>query len=232
MGAYRKMLFYKDKLLVLASGVYEPNRYTFFFEEHIDVRAGDVVLDLVTGSGFFPVVLAETASRIVGIDINKSCVDNARMNAALNGYEEKIDIRLGSLFEPVPRDEKYDLIIANPPEFPTPPEKERDDWFGLASLAGRDGRKVIEGILPKLQDYLKPGGRFQMWHAWYANIPKTLQQLEDLGFETELTAEKYFSVGFLSFERATYLETIGFPLLNLDGKLMQHHAIITAKNRN
>src|SRR5688572_18246060 len=71
------------------------------------------VLDLGTGSGIGAVFAARKGASVVAVDINPEAVRCARINALLNHVDERIDVRLGDLFEPV-RGEEFDLVLFNP----------------------------------------------------------------------------------------------------------------------
>ncbi len=77
------------------------------FERRVDV------LDLGCGSGILAIAaVALGARRCLAVDIEEQAVAAAVANAALNGLEERISVRLGSL-DAVAGDETFDLVLAN-----------------------------------------------------------------------------------------------------------------------
>ncbi len=218
---------YKDKIFLIDDHVLEPDQYSIFLEQNLKINVGDLVLDLVTGSGFHAIMMSDKARKVIGVDLNPDCVKCARRNVLLNNAEEVVEIRAGNLYEAIESNEKFNLIVAWPPQFPASPEKKRNDWYGIATEGGKDGRDVIDKIILGAPDFLRKNGRIQILQAWYSNVPQSLDMLRSLGFDAEITAEAFFPVGHLSYERATYLEDIGFPLIEKDGKLVQHHSVIT-----
>ncbi|WP_067604007.1 DUF7059 domain-containing protein [Nocardiopsis listeri] len=78
----------------------------------------DRALDLGTGCGVQALHLASRAREVVATDLNPRAVRLAGISLALSGVH---DARLlqGSLFEPV-EDERFDLIVSNPPFVITP----------------------------------------------------------------------------------------------------------------
>lgn len=73
---------------------------------------GKRVLDMGCGTGILAIMAGELgASEIVAVEIEDWTVENARENAALNGYES-IDVRLGGA-ETIEGDAPYDIILAN-----------------------------------------------------------------------------------------------------------------------
>lgn len=227
MSKAKEIMIYKDVLFMFEGAVQKPDTYSFFLEENIIISPGETALDLTTGSGFHAIMIAQTASKVVGIDVLSSAVECAARNVELNDLVEKVEIRQGYLFEGLLTNECFDLIVAWPPVMPTPKEKHRDDWFGVANEGGEDGRQIIDKIILNAGNYLNKGGRLQILHPWYTDFQKSISMLQELNFQAEITKEGYFPVGALSFERADYLKKIGFPLIEKDGQLMQHHAVIT-----
>lgn len=78
------------------------------------VPAGATVLDLGTGSGVLAVAAARSARSVVAVDINPAAVRCARINALLNGVEDRVEVREGDLFAPV-AGERFDVVLCNPP---------------------------------------------------------------------------------------------------------------------
>lgn len=78
------------------------------------VPAGATVLDLGTGSGVLAVAAARSARSVVAVDLNPAAVRCARINALLNGVEDRVEVREGDLFDPV-AGERFDVVLCNPP---------------------------------------------------------------------------------------------------------------------
>ncbi len=123
------------------------------------VMKGDFVLDLATGSGIIAIFCADKAKKVIATDINPRAMIFARFNSILNGVEEKIDFRVGDLFQPV-KGLKFDLIIWNGPtvSMPDVPEK-----YPIYSFGGKDGAEFTKRFINEALNYLKPQGRLQ----WY-----------------------------------------------------------------
>ena len=67
------------------------------------------------GSGIISIMLARhfKNSKIIAVDISQKALDVAQKNIQKFGLEERIELRLGSLLEPV--SEKIDYLVSNPP---------------------------------------------------------------------------------------------------------------------
>jgi hypothetical protein len=122
----------------------------------------DTVLDLGTGCGIQALHAARHARRVVATDISRRALDLARLNAAVNGVSN-IELRLGSLFEPV-EGETFDRVVSNPPFVITP----RGD--GVPAYEYRDGGlvgdAVVASVIAGAGSSLAPGGVAQLLGNW------------------------------------------------------------------
>lgn len=83
---------------------------------------GKTILDLGAGSGILSLIaLKNGAERAVATEINPYAVANANYNAEQSGYKDRMDVRLVSMDNPgaysvIADNEKFDLIVSNPPQ--------------------------------------------------------------------------------------------------------------------
>lgn len=78
------------------------------------------VLDLGTGTGVLPLLIAERAAQIEAVEIDAAMAEMAARSVALNGLAGKITVRQGDYRDMAslyPR-ESFDLVLANPPYYP------------------------------------------------------------------------------------------------------------------
>ncbi len=119
------------------------------------------MLDLGTGCGIQALHAARHATRVVATDISQRALDLAALNAELNGVE--LDLRLGSLFEPV-AGERFDHIVSNPPFVITPRVQ------GVPAYEYRDGGMVgdgiVEAVIRGVGEHLTDGGVAQLLGNW------------------------------------------------------------------
>ena len=116
-------------------------------------------LDLGTGCGVQALHLSRRAARVVGTDVNERALRLAALTAALN--EVEVDLRAGSLYEPV-AGERFDLIVSNPPFVVSPPGPDRltyreTPWAGDAA---------VEHLVRQAPAYLTEGGWLQTLANW------------------------------------------------------------------
>src|SRR5262249_41931921 len=123
------------------------------------------ILDIGTGSGNLAVALAKqhrTAS-VTAVDISPAALAVARRNAAKHGVAEQIRFLEGDVFAPLAADERFDLIVSNPPYIPHGDlaglEKGvRDYEPHLALDGGANGFAVFDRLIAEAPRHLKPGG--------------------------------------------------------------------------
>ena len=88
-------------------------------------------------------------------DISADAIDEAKRSAKLNDAE--IDFRIGSWFEPFSEDEKFDIIVSNPPYLTTKEYVEdvvKNNEPDVALYGGDDGLKFYRVILENAQKYV------------------------------------------------------------------------------
>ncbi len=124
------------------------------------VPRGDVerALDIGTGCGVQALHLGRHADHVTVTDVSSRALTLAATTAALSG--QSWAPRHGSLLEPV-RDERFDLIVANPPFVVS---------GGEVDFAYRDGGMTGDGIseslVRSLPGALRPGGSAHLLANW------------------------------------------------------------------
>ena len=123
------------------------------------------ILDIGVGSGVVSVTLANELSdcRIVALDISPDAIAVASRNAINLGGADKIEFRQSDFFGNILPNERFDLILSNPPYISEdeyrdlPPEVLADPKISLTS--GDEGLDAIKIILRDAPRFLAPGGR-------------------------------------------------------------------------
>jgi tRNA (adenine22-N1)-methyltransferase len=74
----------------------------------------EVIMDVGTDHGYIPIYLIKNniAKKVIASDINKEPLNKAKINAALDGVLDKIDLRLGGGLHPLKNKEAEAVIIA------------------------------------------------------------------------------------------------------------------------
>ena len=123
------------------------------------------VLDLCTGSGAIGISIASKVSDAVVTmtDASEKALQTAMSNAGLNGVNRHCVFLLGDMFDAVPEDKRYDVIVCNPPYIPsdvieTLDIEVKDHEPRMALDGGKDGLDYYRIIADKASLHLKTGG--------------------------------------------------------------------------
>lgn len=146
-------------------------------------------LDLGTGSGVGAIFAARRGYRVTAVDINPHAVRCARVNALIQGLEDRIDVFQGDLFEPV-QDKKFDLVTFNPPYFRGTPSSPLD-------MAWR-ADTVLERFAADLPKMLKPGGKALLLLSTDGAKEDLLDSLKDNAMTIQTIAERRYGNEILS----------------------------------
>ena len=131
-----KVFHYNGLKIKLHPEVYEPSEDTFQVIEALNIRGDEKILEIGTGSGLISLECARQGARVVSTDINPFACQNLEENYLKNSVLIKgsLWVRKGDLFEPLKENEKFDIVIFNPPYLPTE-QKDRvggSGWFDKA----------------------------------------------------------------------------------------------------
>jgi len=116
------------------------------------------VLDVGCGGGIQSVLAAHHAKRVVACDINPRALAFTAFNAALNDMTN-VECRAGSFFEPV-KDERFDLIVSNPPFVVSP-----DSAMAFRD-SGMRGDAVSREVVRQAAAHLREGGLAFVLVSW------------------------------------------------------------------
>jgi release factor glutamine methyltransferase len=171
--------------------VFNPNvaKAALFFLQNLGVRKGDVVLDMFTGTGVDSVYAGfKGASLVHAVDISKNAYNNAKHVVEHFNLEEIVKVFHGDLFQPLPLDQKYNLVVANPPFRNIEPRSESDN--ALRDL----GYKTLKKFWNQVGNYLKDKGRVRSVFSDVGDIAFYEEQMKQNNFEFDIVAEtKYAS---------------------------------------
>ncbi len=123
------------------------------------------ILDLGTGSGAIALALAQAfpTAQVTAIDANPAALALAAENAAATGLAARVSLRLSQWFAALGADERFDLIVANPPYLAAeevaaaaPEVREFDPTDALVATEG--GLGDLRAILQEAPRHLAVGG--------------------------------------------------------------------------
>ena len=119
------------------------------------------VLDIGTGSGCIACTIAKQTNAVVlGLDISSDALRVALDNVTKLGINNKAVFRKSDLYSKIRDEEKFDMIISNPPYIPfgTELSKEVQHEPKLALYADENGLEFYRRIIENAPNYLKPKG--------------------------------------------------------------------------
>lgn len=142
------------------------------------VKDGARVLDLGTGTGIIPLLLAAKtgAAHLTGLEIQKDSADMAKRSVMLNGLEERIDIVTGDIKEAgeLFAAASFDVVTCNPPYMIG--QHGLKNPADAKAIARHEILCTLEDVVAQTQRLLKPGGKFFLVHRPFrlAEIMTTL----------------------------------------------------------
>ena len=151
-----KVFRFKGMEIVVSSDVFNPTltKVSGFLIDNIKIPDGSRTLDMFTGSGVIALYSAKLASKVIGLDISQKAVDCSIKNAKRLGVSNKVEFHKSNLWEYLDgKDEKFDIITANPPLLPVEP-----DTLLEMAIADSPGMDTNVKFLKKCRDYLTDEG--------------------------------------------------------------------------
>ncbi|MEQ1485456.1 50S ribosomal protein L3 N(5)-glutamine methyltransferase [Methyloglobulus sp.] len=155
--------FYVDeRVLVPRSPIAEliAQRFAPWVEEDLVER----ILDLCTGSACIAIACAYAFpdANVDAVDISNDALAVAKINATNHQLVDGLTLYQSNLFDGLPADVQYDIIVSNPPYVAVeewqqlPAEFHAEPEIGF--VAGDSGLDIVIRILAKAKDYLTPQG--------------------------------------------------------------------------
>lgn len=143
------------------------------------------VLDLGTGTGVMPLLIADEVKEIQAVELNPVMADLAQRNVEMNNLSDKIFVREGDyrsireMYSP----ESFDLVIANPPYRPLL-QGQLNSLSGVAR-ARHEVTATLADVVQAARYLLKFHGRFAMVH-----LPERLGEILVAMHENRIEAKR------------------------------------------
>jgi predicted RNA methylase len=151
------------------AGVFHPHEgeWTFgpLMKNNPELFKGKRVMEIGTGSGIISLMAANHgATKVVSTDINPKAIESVTTNAAALGFDDVLEARLVSLddmsaFAVIGEDEKFDVIVSNPPfaldlDAPGNDAVTDNGELGFSLVRGLEKHLAPNGIVILLYDSL------------------------------------------------------------------------------
>lgn len=182
-GATTQTFTYLGATLVVPPGVMPITRMSHLLGEAIlaEVRDGDRVLDMGTGSGVNAILAASKRTQVVAVDINPRAVEAACANTERNGVADRVEVRQSDVFSNA--DGEFDLIIFDPPF----------RWFRPrdlleAAMADEDYHSLTAFFL-QAKVHLSESGRMLVFFGSSGDLAYLQHLIDEQGFAAQVVAQ-------------------------------------------
>ena len=179
-------------------------------EEIINIcnnRTGLNILDIGTGSGAITISLAKylDKSHVISADISDIALEIASKNAISNNVDERIDFIKSDVFSNVPKEEKFDLIVSNPPYIRKADidglDRQVKDFEPYNALeGGEDGLDFYRKITKESKAFLKNKGilAYEVGHDQAQDVSQIMQEngFEGIYTKCDLQGFERVVIGF------------------------------------
>lgn len=152
-------------------------------------------------------LLTDDETRILGIDIEESARMLVAENAIANGVADKVEVRVGDLFEPVHDGERFDLIFGELPFIPVDPDLQRQyiaDGHASEILnvsGGPDGRQLVDLLIEQGAPLLDQGGAMLLIQPSFIGVETTMALLAAHGLAGKILVRREWRLDDTKFTR-------------------------------
>lgn len=147
---------YQDKAFPIGEGQTISQPYTVAFQsEKLEIKSGDKVLEIGTGSGYQACILMELGAKVYTIEYNQKLYERVRKALPAMGYKPYFFLGDGS--KGLPAKAPYDKIIvtAGAPVVPTALTDQLSEGGILVIPVGNRDKQVMVRIVKKSNQLIK-----------------------------------------------------------------------------
>jgi release factor glutamine methyltransferase len=146
-----------------------------------EVKAGERVLDMGTGSGVNAILAATKGARALAVDINPHALGAAEANAARNGVAELVEVKYSDVFSEV--EGTFDLVVFDPPF----------RWFSprdmLEAAMTDEGYGALRAFFKGVRRHLAPDGRVLVFFGTSGDLAYLQRLVDSSGFVSDVIAQ-------------------------------------------
>ena len=174
--------FYSEEFFIKEGALIPRPETELLIDEVIknypDKDAKITFVEVGVGSGIISIILARhfLNAKFIAVDISQNALDIAKTNIEKFGLCDRIELRLGSLLEPI--NEKIDYLVSNPPYIADDEKLESNLSYEPqnALFGGTVGDEIIQKLLDEV---LKQKIRFFSCEMGYDQQDKILKYLKN-----------------------------------------------------
>src|SRR5574344_841285 len=164
--------------------------------EQLALKAIDIIksnkfktaLDIGTGSGCIACSIAEDCRiDVTAVDISDKAISVADINVKNLKLEKMVKLIVSDLFSNLDRNNKFDVIVSNPPYIPLGTELQTEVTFEPqnALFAQNNGLEFYKKIIDEAPSFLNNGG-YILFELGINQSSEVLQMLKNKGFKNSI----------------------------------------------
>lgn len=167
-------------------GVFSPfysSDTTWFAEKIIPLIKGKKFLEIGAGSGVIACLASINGAALVSAtDINPQAVENIHTNAELHSLS--ISVKEGSVFDPIPKGELFDVIFWNHPFYCAKMNSLKKDM--ISASVYDEGYLALKKFFQQGKNYLAKGGQLILGTSNVARVNLIKKMAREEGYEISL----------------------------------------------
>ena len=141
----------------------------------------DHAFEYCAGAGFigFSLLAHNLCERLTLADINPDAVKACEETIKNNNLQTKVSVYLSDCLDKIPESEKWDLVVSNPPHWPSSEDKYRENIRNFDP-----GLIIHKKFYRDIHKFLKPNGSILLQECeTAANVENFSQMIEENGFK-------------------------------------------------
>ena len=171
------------KSITIFPNVFSPKYFTdslWFAENLADIVGQSSLLEIGTGTGIIALFSALNGANVAATDLNPNAIKNAKYN--FEKYEVQIGTYSGDMYEPLPKDSRFDFIFWNHPF-----NRGNDPNEEILLRAGFDFQyKSLDKYIADAHKHLTEDGRLLLGTGSFAEIDKIEEIASSHGYSLGL----------------------------------------------
>lgn len=137
------------------------------------------VLELCAGAGQIGLsAVVDNRRHLVCVDLDETATEYARRNAAAAGMADRVEVRRGREAEAVEPDERFALVIADPPWVRSAETTTYPEDPPLAIDGGADGLQIARSCVRVAEEHVMPRGAVLLQVGSIAQARRLEEELE------------------------------------------------------
>ena len=176
--------------MTYSDSVYAPAEDSFLLADSISehIEKNQSMLEIGCGTGYVCLQLAKKAKTVTAVDINPDAILLTKTNAEKNNLKN-ITVFESDLFSKIKADEKFDVVVFNPPYLPDDGVNSKD-MLDKALIGGATGREVLSVFLKGVKTHLTENGRVFFLISSFTGQREVEEKLIQEGFFFKVIGSK------------------------------------------